>query len=1010
MSLSNFSIKKPATTIMIVIAMVFFGLVGLSRMPIELMPNTSEPMATITIEWDGATPDDVDKMITKKVEDILPNVTGITEYTSTSELEKSQINVNFDYGTDVELKVALLQNEINQIKNDLPADIEEPRIKEQSSSGRPAIVVSLSGGGTMEMRTFANSSLEPLIERIDGVSQVLVRGGEEQEVLVEVDPERLENYNLSIQDVIDVLSQSSVNMPGGILREGQKELFVKVDGELTTPEQIGDVILKNINGNLLKVSDIANVGMAGKDKDSILRMAGNDGLSVIIIKTDDGNSIEIGNKVKEVMENLQGSLPLDTKMFVEYDSSISILNSISNVRQTAYIGIVLASIVLFIFLKSISATLVVAMAIPTSIIFTFFLLNAMGISINIISLMGLSLGVGMLVDNSVVVIDNIFRRLTEHKEDKVTASRIGSNEVVLPIIASSLTTIAVFIPIVFQTGIVKQQFGDMSYSITFCLLASFIIAVMFVPMMCSKILKTGKNLAHEGKFMKYIKRKYVHLLKISLRRRFIVVGAAAILFIGSLFMAQSLGSRFLPSQDEGRFAVIASLPSGSDINKAETVADILDREAPNIEYANEYSITGDNSDVILNINAGDKSSRDLSMYDIMADLRTRFSDVPDADITIVPAFIVRANDINDIEFNLYSDNEKQLEIISEQIKEKIVNVPGLVDISTSLEGGKPEGKFVVDREKASYYGVSVSSIAAMIKNQIQGAKPLSINSDNDEIDVTVKLTKEYRESTSLVLDTRITLDNGKNIRVSDVADFVIEEGPSQIEKKDKNRKVTIYANLERGYDITGAENSIIDALEEIGIPDGVTYESSGDGKDMANIFAQLSTTFLFAIFLIYFILVWQFESFVLPLIIVFSVPLSTMGALFGLFVAGKDLDAMVFVGIVMLVGIVVNNAIVLIDFINYRIEAGDSIPRAVVVAGKTRLRPILMTTMTTVLGMIPLAISNGEGAELYNGMAFVVVVGLTIATFLTLFLIPAIYYIIEDMREHVIMLWRNKKK
>lgn len=971
-------------------------------MPIEMMPSTSEPMARITIEWNGATPEDVEKMITTKVEDILSNVDGITEYNSTSEVEKSEIDVSFDYGTDVEMKITLLQNEINQIMDDLPEDIEEPEIREQSTSGKPSIVMGLSGGSTMEMRTFANNSLEPLIERIDGVSQVMIRGGQEQEVLVDIDPEKLENYNLTIQNIIDILGESSVNMPGGTLKEGAKEFYVKIDGELTTSEEIGNVILKNNNGNILKIKDIAIVKMAGKDKDSILKMKGEDGLIVGVIKTDDGNAIEIGKKVKKIMESMKGSLPLNTKMSVQYDSSVSILNSISNVKQTAYLGVFLASIVLFIFLKSLSATLVVAMAIPTSIIFTFFFLNTMGVSINIISLMGLSLGVGMLVDNSVVVIDNIFRRLTEYKEDKITASKLGAREVTLPIITSSLTTISVFFPIVFQKGIVKQQFGDMSYSITFCLTASFIIAVMFVPMMCSKILKKDKNLAHEGKVMKVVKKKYVHVLKFSLRRRYTVVMLAILLFIGSVFMSKNLGSRFLPVEDTGRFAVIASLPSGADINKAEKVAGILEAEVLNIDYATDYSVSGNTSDVILNINAGQKTSRDESIYDIIGDLRKRFKDVPDADITVAPSFIIRANDINDVEFNLYSDSEKQLEIMIEQLKEKIEDVPGLVDISTSLEGGKPEGKFIIDREKASYYGVSVSNIATMIKNQIQGGVPLTINSDNDEIDVTVKLNKEYRESKQLLLDSRITLANGKNIRISDVAELVIEEGPSQIEKKDNKRKVTIYANLEKGYDIEGAEQSIVKALDEIGIPEGVTYDSSGDGNDMSKIFSQLSSTFVLGIFMIYFILVWQFESFILPLIIVFSIPLSTMGALFGLYLTGRSLDAMVFVGIVMLVGIVVNNAIVLIDFIKHRIELGDNISRAVITAGKTRLRPILMTTMTTVLGMIPLAISNGEGAEMYNGMAFVVVVGLSIATFLTLLLIPAIYYIVEDMRERTI--------
>ena len=1008
MSLSNFSIKKPATTTMIMIAMIFFGYLGLTKMPVEMMPSTSYPMARISIKWDGAAPDDVNDMITKKIEDILPNIDGITEYNSTSELGESQIDVNFDYGTDIETKITLIQNEINQISNKLPDDIADPVIREQSTSGIPVMVLMLVGGDPMEMRTYANATVKPLIERIDGVSQVLIKGGQEQEVLVEVDPEKLDNYNIGIEDISSIISEANVNIPGGTLMEGEKEYIIRVEGELSTLEEISDIVLKNSNGKLLKLKDVADVKMSMKDKDSIFRNSGKDALALIITKTDNGNSVEVVNSIKKVLKNVEGSMPINTKIKKALDSSTTILNSIASVKESAYTGIILVSIILFMFLKNISVTMIVAMSIPTSIIFTFFLLNAMGVSINIISLMGLSLGVGMLVDDSVVVIDNIFRRLTEFKEDKITASAKGASEVTLPVITSSLTTIAVFLPIVFQEGLMKKQFGDMSYSISFCLTASLIVAVMFVPMMCSKILKKNTDIAHEGPVMKFVKQGYKGILKLALRRRFFVVTGALLMFVASIFMSKTLGGRFLPSQDNGNFAVIASLPSGADIKMADRIADMLEERAKELKYATNYSIMGDTEDVVLNIDAGTKTSREESMYDIMSDLRKRFHGIPDVNIRVVPDFVRGGSDVNDLEFNLYSDNEKQLEVISDQLKEKISEIPGLTDVSTSLEGGKPEGKFIIDREKAKYYGVSVSKIASMIGTQINGSAPITINSDNDEIDVTVQLKKEYRESSKLLLDSRITLDNGKSVKISDVADYVVVEGPSKIEKKDKKRKVTLYANLEENANLQSAEASIISELDKIGLPDGVTYSSGGDNKDMGVIFKQLVETFMMAIFLIYFILVWQFESFVFPLIIIFSIPLSTMGAIFGIYFAGKSLDAMVFVGIILLIGIVVNNAIVLIDFINQRIDAGDSISRAVMTSGVTRLRPILMTTMTTVLGMVPLALSNGEGAEMYNGMAFVVIFGLSFATILTLVLIPCIYYIVEDIREYFIAAWRKK--
>ena len=592
MSLSNFSIKKPATTTMIMIAMIFFGYLGLTKMPVEMMPSTSYPMAKIGIDWDGATPDDVNDMITKKIEDVLPNIDGITEYSSTSEVGQSSIEVKFDYGTDIETKITLIQNEINQISAKLPDDADEPVIREQSTSGIPAMVLMLVGGDPMEMRTYANATVKPLIERIDGVSQVLIRGGQEQEVLVEVDPEKLDNYNIGIEDISSIISEANVNIPGGTLMEGEKEYIIKVEGELSTPEEISDIVLKNSSGKLLKLKDVADISMSIKDKDSIFRNSGKDALALIITKTDNGNSVEIVNSIKKVLKNVEGSMPLNTQVKIAHDSSTTILNSISSVKESAYTGIILVSIILFIFLKNISVTMIVAMSIPTSIIFTFFLLNAMGVSINIISLMGLSLGVGMLVDDSVVVIDNIFRRLTEFRENKVIASEKGASEVTLPVITSSLTTMAVFLPMVFQEGIVKKQFGDMSYAISFCLTASLVVAVMFVPMMCSKVLKKNTNIAHEGAVMKFVKKKYKAILKLALRRRFLVVTGAILLFVASIFMSKTLGGRFLPTQDSGNFAVIASLPSGADIKMADRIAGILEGRGKGSKICNQLFDNG----------------------------------------------------------------------------------------------------------------------------------------------------------------------------------------------------------------------------------------------------------------------------------------------------------------------------------------------------------------------------------------------------------------------------------
>ncbi|MCQ8213575.1 efflux RND transporter permease subunit [Cetobacterium somerae] len=999
--LSEFSIKKPATATMIIISMIFFGLLGLSKMPIELMPNTSNPTVRITIEWKGATPEDVDKMITKKVEDILPNVDGITEYSSTSSSETSKINVKFKYGTNIETKITLIQNEINQIKNKLPEDIEEPSIREQSMGSIPAAVLTMSGGDPMEVRTYAENSLKPLLERIEGVSQIIIFGGKEQEVLVEIDPEKLENYNFGILEVSNLISRASTTIPGGQVKEGEKEFYIKVQGELKTPQEIENIILKNDNGHLLRLKDVADIRIDTKDPSSLFRKNSSDGLVIVVAKTDDGNAIEIVDSINKTLKKVKNSLPLNSTIDYDFDSTITINNSINNVKETGIIGLILASGILYLFLKSISATIVIAVAIPISVIFTFFLLNAQGLTLNLVSLMGLSLGIGMLVDNSVVVLDNIYRHLSELGKNRVQAAKDGAAEMGLPVLASTLTTVSVFLPIVFQEGMAKEQFKDLSYSISYSLFASLIVALVFVPMLSSKILNEKKDINSEGKFIKKLKKIYLSILRWAIKNRGITAILTILLFIGSIFAASTLGGGFIPTTDEGRFAIVAKLPSSADINMSNRIGSILENKVKDISIVNSYTMSGDTSNAILNINAGLKTSRKESLQEIVKNLRLTFTGIPDVILTVIPSYVFGSDGIYDVEFELYSDNESQLKEISEKLKEKMYYINGITDISSSFEGGKPEGKIIVDREKAKFYGVDIESLALMIKTQILGGQPITINSDNQEIDVTVQLQKKYRTSTKLLMDSRITLDNGKNIRISDIANLVLEEGPSKIEKKDKKKKVVLFANLENGFDLQSAKNSIIETFNNLGIPESISFGFGGDSADIANMGNQLFISFLVAIFLIYFILVWQFESFIFPFIILLSIPLSTMGALYSLALFRVNLDAMVAVGFVMLAGIVVNNAIVLIDFINIRREAGDNINRALIVSGKTRLRPILMTTLTTVLGMIPLALSNGDGSEMYAGMSFVVIFGLSTATLFTLIVIPVFYYLVDDMKKHI---------
>lgn len=1010
-SLSEFSIKRPVATTMIIISMVGFGLLSIFNLPMALLPNFNIPVVVISTTWVGASPEDVDKLITREIEDIVPNVEGVKKYTSTSSLNSSIVVIEFDYGIDADNKVDEVQREVTKIVNDLPTDANTPIISKASAGAEAVVSVELSGDDLIELRSMAETLVKPRFQRIEGVGAVDIFGGLEREILVELNPEKLDNYDLGVSDVVSVLEQSTVNLPAGNIREGNKEYIVKIEGELETLEQVKNVIIRNSDGKILRLRDVANVSLTTKDVDSYNRVNGKEALALNVSKSDDGNAVEIADKVKLEIEELKSYLPAGTEVNIGFDSSEFIKNSLNTVKNNALTGLVLASIILFVFLKDIRATSVIAMAIPTSIIFTFGLLSVKGISLNLISLMGLSLGVGMLVDNSVVVLDNIFRHMSEHRKPSQEAARDGASEMALPILASTATTVAVFLPIIFKEGLAKEIFHDMSYSIAFSLLASLIIALTFVPMVSSKVLKVEKSLHSEGKVLTFVKKVYLKFLDVTMRHRIKTLIVTVLVFVSSLIIAGKLGGEFMPTRDEGQYTIVAEMPSGVEVGLSDQVAKKLEEIVKNDKYTVKYSISAEAGSVVVNVDTPKKYERDVSIFEIADDMREKIKGIPDVNLNIVYQYGRGPEQGRDIQLNLNSNNFSQLQQFAQIVQDKILQIPGLVDIKSSDEGGNPEAKIVIDRDKAQYYGVRITEIAQMVSYQILGSRDqVTIKTDNDEVDINVQLAEEYRRSTDKLMDTQIKLSSGKYIKLRDVARLEIGEGASEISKEDKIRQITVSANTSGGLDIKTAQKNILAAIQDADIPSGLKYEFGGEGEQMAETMSDLGFAFMLAIFIIYFILAAQFESFALPFIIIGSIPLAVIGVFYGLLITGIKFNVMVMVGIIMLAGIVVNNAIVLIDYINILKARGIERHAAIREAGKTRLRPILMTTLTTVFGMVPLAISNGEGAEMYKGMATAVIFGLSMSTILTLIIIPILYSLVEDGKIRLSIMLKKKKE
>ncbi len=998
------AIKKPATTIMLIITMVVIGLLSLFQMPVELLPNFNIPVATVITRWPGATPEDMDKLVTREIEDAVSLVEGIKNFSSYSTQGLSQVVIEFDYGINVDEKVDLLQTEVDKIRSDLPDDIDEPVTDKIDIGAETSILIDYSGDDITTLRSTAENLIKQRFQRIKGVGDVTVSGGLEKEVLVELNPYKLAAYDLNAGDIFTVIKQSNINIPIGEIKSGEKNYLVKMEGELENVYQIENIVLSNKNSKILRLKDVADVSLTHKDPDSFFRVNGQPAVSIMVNKSEDGNIVDIADTIKRDIEDLSLYIPSGTKLSVGYDASKFINQSISTVKNNALTGLFLASIILFIFLKSIRATAIIAMAIPSSIIFTFGFMDMKGITLNVISLMGLSLGVGMLVDNSVVVLDNIFRHYKELKKSPSEAAGEGAREIAMPIVASTATTVAVFIPIVLREGIAKEIFSDMSYSISFSLIASLIVALTFVPMISSKILEKEEKHSEEGRILKKIRPLYMTLLEIALRHRWKTLLVTIALFIASLFIAGSIGGEFMPEQDESQYTVIAELPSGMEISMAQRISQTLEDRIVKEKQNNEmvrYSTTVKPDQIAINVELKKKKNRDRDVFAIVDSLREDLSKIPDIKLNLITVFRGPESSDRDFQFELYSSNYDQLQVIAKQLYEIMKKKKGLVDFKSSIEGGGPQAKIIVNRDKAQSFGLRVSDIAQALSYQILGDDPITIKTDNEEIDVTVQLAREFRSSIDKFLDSKIKTPDGTSLKIRDVAVVKIEEGSSQVERKNKIRKVTISSNIEGDYTIKEAQRYMAEEFQKLKPPKTISFGYGGEGQQLNEAMEDLNIALTLSIFVVYFILVSQFDSFILPFIIVGAIPLSVIGVFFGLLITGRKMDIMVMVGIIMLVGIVVNNAIVLIDYINLLRLRGSQMKEALIEAGETRLRPIVMTTLTTVFGMIPLAISRGEGAEMYNGMAVAVIFGLSLSTLLTLIIIPILYSLVEDAKEEL---------
>ena len=1011
MTIAEFATKRVVSTTMIILFMVFSGYTAIKNMKQELMPDFNFPFVVVQTRWTGAVSEDVDTQITKKVEEASLNVDGIKNITTTSAYGTSIVVVQFNFGADSDIKKVQIQSEIDKIKNNLPKDADAPVVSGAGSAAGTssmALFITLKGADEATLTSFVNETMKPRLQRNRGIGDIAVTGGTEREIKVELDPYKLKAFNLSAPEIYSKIQAANTITPAGTVTDGGKKFILMVSGEIKSLEQVENIILSNNDGQTLRLADIAKVSFGTKERETYTRVNGKDSIGVIIEKTKDGNIVEIANTAKKQLEEMKPLFPKGASYDLITDNSEMVRDSISNVTSSGLQALIIAAIVLLIFLKDIRASIFISLSIPISAMFTLFLLNTQGISLNLVSLMGLALAVGSLVDNSVVTLDNIFDHMQEYKEPPNVAAVRGTNEVIMPMIASTMTSVCVFLPIVIYDGFTKEVFKGIALSIMFALGASIIVAMLFIPLVSSRFLNLQKILDNKDKAKHFnaFRDWYKEVIAASLNNKWKIFIGTFIGFIATMvILGPMVKTSFFPTIDNKKYSVIASLATGLDLEKSYEITKRIEEAVKSDKNTKRfYSISRTDAAIVnVDVNKG--------TFKAMDRIREKLKDIPDVNLTVLADETTSANATKDYSFQIEGDNADELNRIANSIITDIKKESWMKDVKSSTEGGYPQAKLEVNRVKAESYGINVTNLTTMLNMTVLGVAPIEVSEGTERLDVTLQFEEQYRNSLEKILNLEVKTSSGTYVRIGDIATLSNVEGASTITKYNGSRTVTVGFNLDSSKGFNDAAKFINASFKKTNPAEGYVLATAGAARNQQDMGGEMSRALGLSIVLIYVVLAVQLESFILPFVIMTSLPLSIIGVVIGMVVTRVQLSMFVMIGIIMLMGMVVNNAIVLLDFVANMRQKGVPIREALIESGGSRLRPILMTTLTTVLGWIPMALAIGGGsAGYYQGMAIAVMFGLSFSTLLTLIFIPVFYLIVEEAKEKRAEKKREKEK
>ena len=1050
MSIYKTAINKPITTLLVFVAVVVMGLFSLTKLPIDQMPEMDVPYVSVMTTYPGSNGTEIETNVTKLLENSLNSVDHLKEITSTSKDNISLVALEFEWGTDLDEVTNDIRSSIDMVTDELPDGCSKPLIFKLNTSMMPIMQYAFTAKESYPgLEKILDDNVVNVLNRIDGIGNLSLSGAPERYVYIDLDPQKLDAYNLSLEVVGNAVSANNLNMPSGSVKMGKEQYQLRVQGEYVESAEINNIVVSTTrDGRQVYIRDLATVRDTIKDISLEEKINGQDGVRLVVMKQTGANTVQIARDVRNEMEQIKKNLPPDVDIHLVYDSSTNIENAINGLAESIFYALLFVVLVVFFFLGKWRATLIIGLTIPISLITAFIYLALVDSSLNIISLCSLTIAIGMVVDDAIVVLENITKHIERGSRPR-EASIYATNEVWVSVIATTLVIVAVFMPLTMLGGQAGILFKELGWIVTIVVCTSTTIAISLTPMLCSKLLKSknfkvdadGQLVEVKSKldwyeryvvhFLDKVDTVYANVLRACLSHKALTLIVVFLLFFASLIPAftGAIGTDFMAQQDNGRMSVTVELQRGTRVEETIKAARKIEQRmmalVPEIELISTSTGTNDdagisalfsstnNNKISMTVRCNKKYERERSIFDIAEVIRQDLATLPEVvDYQVSTSSGMGGGGGTTVDIEIYGYDFVATSRLAEEVRQRLKSVPGARDVNISREEDRAELQIIFDKEKLALHGLNEATVSTYVRNRVNGMVAGYLKEDGEEYDIVVRLQEEYRNSITDLEELTIMTNTGSQIKLKELARVEEYWCPPTIERKTRQRVVTVKVTP---YETSLGElaMAIQSMMEDVDIPQGVNVAIAGDYEDQQETFGDIGMLLALIILLVYIVMASQFESFSKPFIIMMSVPFAITGVILALLITGTNLDMIGALGVVLLVGIVVKNGIVLVDYINLMRDRGYELNEAIALSGASRLRPVLMTAFTTILGMVPMALSKSEGSEMWVPLGIVVIGGALVSTLVTLIVVPVLYGVmsrhgerdkaIQEQKEYIFM-------